>query len=1103
MSQQTTQQTPNNLPAPTSATGSIALLVTDVAAAPVGAAKVWLAISDLPESEIAIVNTNAAGACSFSGVAPGHYILTVRAFGFEDQTVKNIVVVGGISLHLPVTLHDPRVQHSHGLGIGLLVRIETPQEDPGSNSHTLLLASLDSEQVQPVSDPPMRESDGSLLLTPSVNAVPDVDRNPEQDVLERVSYRGLSQTTNSSELDSMGNNQALGGVQRGEPHTGTAFPTEAVQSFEVNTSNYSARFRGAPGASVNMVSQHGSGAPHGTAFLFARDNIFDATNPFSIASTYNAMTGSVTSSVVKPEDLSLQWGGSVGGSVDNDKLGWFFAYDQQQRNFPVVSAPASPTFLPLSASQTSVLLGRGVTSPQISAALGYLAGLTGVSARTSNQLNFFPRLDWKLGERDRFSAEYSRLRLTGPATGMTSPVVARAINSIGTSSLAVDTESVEWMHFLTENMANEVRAQYSSDIAQEFAPPDALPLPQVSMGVGGITLGTPSFLPRSKYPDEHILQLTDTLTWVLGKHTLSAGAGWARTWEQINYLRYSNGAYTYNDIQDWISDYTYNNYTYNHGGAVDGVCNSTRGPAPPGTQPHYECFDRYTQAFGSAVLEFFTSDMAAFVEDNWKPLKSLTLTVGMRYEYEQLPPPQLPNPTLDAAFSSVGSTSVYPEDRNNFAPRLGLSWAPFGPGRSVIRLGYGVYYGQVLNSTLEALLQNTGLRAPLPLGLPTCSGSSLEQCRMSVGPTVTDNLGGYPNTFSSYMAVIGIAPSQYIRSVIMDSRFRAPMIQQGELDIEREFGSAVTVTGSYLLSVSHQLPNMVDVNITPAPSVGTFVLQGAPANPGPGTNNGEIFYVPYYQTRVNPNYGPVSDILSNIGGYYNAFVLQATRRLQHGLAFDASWTWSKAIDYGQTAGGLGVASGSISNNQFDPFQIGYDRGLSDFNFPHKLIVSMMAEPGFKSDNRTLNFMLNGWQWTPLLVEQSGYAYSYNVYGGTSLTGGHDSINHSGGAQYLPTVGRNTLRLPDTINVNMRLARHIKVRDHLRVELMAEAFNLINRQNRAGLVTTAYAAQPVSNGQIALIFQDATQTSTPFGQYTSSATSRYAERQAQLGIRFTF
>jgi hypothetical protein len=1053
---------------------------------------------------------DAEGRVALLGIAPGKYSLRVVAAGFDTATV-DVVVEGRNATAVTVVLLTSDASHA-----AMLERIDSSVSGAGILSSAEL----------PVES---RDQLGFAELLPTANIVPDVGRDPEQDVQERVSFRGLSQTTNSSQLDGMSNNQAFTGVARGEPHTAAGFSSEAVQDFAVNAADYSARFGGVPGAVVNAVSRRGESfaglnsaarlgmkagrgaafsheakAIHGTTFLFLRDNIFDAANPYSLASTYNSTTGKVMTSEVRPEDVRVRWGGTAGGTLYGGKADWFLAYDQQYRDFPMVSAPSSPTFLSLTTSQIDVLAGRGVTSSQVSSALEYLAGKTGVSPRTSNQVNFFPRVDWQLGERDRFTAEYSGLRMNGPATGMTSPVVARATDSIGSSTLGVEEVPLHWVHFLTENIGNEFAVQYAHELGEEYAPGNASPMPQVSMGVGGMVLGTPSFLPKAAYPDERTAEMTDTVTWVHGKHTVTAGAEWTRTEERIDWLRYSNGAYSYNNIVDWISDYTYNNYTYNHGGAVDGVCIVPKGA---GVELHYECFDRYTQAFGAQTLGFHTTDWAAFVEENWKLGRRLTVNAGLRYEYEQLPAPQLPNPALDAAFAGIGSTSVYPEDKNNFGPRVGLAWDPFGKGRGVVRVGYGVYFGRVLNSTLEAVLQNSGITTAQNTGALECNGSTGEQCRVSLNASTTTTLGGYANTFANYAATAGIAPSQYTRSVLMGDRFRVPMIQQGELNVEREFPRLATVSLTYMASVSRQLPNMVDANIAAAPSTGTFFLEGAAPNAQLGAYNGETFAVPEYQVRANPNYGPVSEIVSNINGYYNAVMMEATRRLQHGVAIDARWTWSKAIDFGQTAGGLGTSASAINDNQFDPYQVRYDRGLSDFNLPHKVAVAMIAEPRWHVRGKRLRSGVNGWEWIPLVTEQSGFPYSYNIYGGTSLSGGHDSINRSGGAQYLPTVGRNTLRLPDTYNFNLRLSRNFVLRNHLRVEAMVESYNLLNHQNHAGLVTTAYAALPVDQsvipGETELQFQDATQSSTPFGQYIASATGRYAERQMQFAVRLHF
>ncbi len=1027
------------------------------------------------DGSAAQAQTRSNGECARFELQPGRYSVTVTAAGYSANSEKNILVRKNVLTPVVVPLV--------------------------ANERVALLAGVEAEhlagQELPVES---RDVEGYLPLTATVNLVPDVGRNPEQDTGEWLSVRGLAQTTGGLQLDGMNYSRALDGNGRGSGQAAAGalgFSSEAVREFAWNGGSYSARSGAMPGAVVNALQRRSvldAGPVHGKLFLFARSNVLDAMNPYSLATSYNATTETVSESVVKPEDLRLQWGAAMEGELRHGRADWSLVYDQMYRNFPLVSAPSSATFFSLTTSQVAVLANRGVTAQQTAKAMQYLAGETGESPREQKQWNVMPRLGWQWGERERFSVEGNVLRTNGPASGMGSPVVSRAADSIGTSTLGIESGAMRWVHFVTENAANEFRGAYSHELVQEFAAVNAGP--QVTMGVGGLTLGTASYLPRSAYPEEFAMQLADTLTWVHGKHTVSAGGEWTRSEEKINQLRYSNGAYSYNSIVDWISDFTYNHQTYMSGtAAADGVCNGSGGPAPPGTTTHYECFSRYTQGFGAQRLEFDTRDMAGYAEDAWKVHPRLSVTAGVRYEYEQLPSPQLPNATLDAAFVGSGSTSVYAETRNNAGPRVGVAWDAFGRGRGTVRAGYGVFFGRVLDNTLETALQNTGL--------PTCDGSTAEHCQLGVSATVIDTLGGYPNIFPNYAATAGIAPSKYNRSVLMGAHFHTPVIQQGELNVEHELGRWMTLSGTYLVSLSRELPNMVDVNIAAAPSTGTFVLQGAPPNGAKGTYSGENFVVPYYQTRVNSNYGPVSALVSNINGYYDAMVVEATRQLRHGIGFDAHWTWSKAVDYGQTVGGLGVATGASNDNQFDPYAIGYDRGLSSFNVPHKLVVAIDAEPRWRVEGHRVRNLVNGWQWTPLLVEQSGYAYSYNVYGGTSLSGGHQSMNRSGGAEYLPTVGRNTLRLPDTYNLNLRLTRHFEVREKMRVDLMAESYNLLNHQNQTGMVTTAYAAQTVSNGQVPLVFQDSTQTSTPFGQYIASATGRYAERQIELAVRLHF
>ena len=175
-----------------------------------------------------------------------------------------------------------------------------------------------------------------------------------------------------------------------------------------------------------------------------------------------------------------------------------------------------------------------------------------------------------------------------------------------------------------------------------------------------------------------------------------------------------------------------------------------------------------------------------------------------------------------------------------------------------------------------------------------------------------------------------------------------------------------------------------------------------------GVQDGYTFRVPVYTSRVNTSYGPVTDIVSNANAVYNAMVVEGRRRTRGGLEFRVGWTWAKAIDYGQTGGAV-----PRTNGQFDPFDVRYDRGLSAFGRSHRVVASAVWEPRVAAGERWVRRVVNGWGVAAVFTESSGRPYSYDIFGGSYLSGGRESINGSGGAVYLPTVGRDTLRLPDT------------------------------------------------------------------------------------------
>jgi hypothetical protein len=263
-------------------------------------------------------------------------------------------------------------------------------------------------------------------------------------------------------------------------------------------------------------------------------------------------------------------------------------------------------------------------------------------------------------------------------------------------------------------------------------------------------------------------------------------------------------------------------------------------------------------------------------------------------------------------------------------------------------------------------------------------------------------------------------------------------VQRATLLLERDLGSHLQVRAGYSMALATQLPQCVDLNIAPSKAQGTFVLQGGDGYPG--LHSGETFVVPLYTIRPITQYGAITALVSNANATYHAFTAEAEL---HGaraaslrsLELRGSYTFSRSIDYGpQSSATPGL------NGQFDPFRDGYDRGLSSLHFPQHfsgdLLYTLRLEHGSKATRRALN----GWHIAAIGIAGSGAPYSYQVFGGTRLSGGRETLNGSGGATYLPTVGRNTLRLPPNARVDLRLSREFSLAKRIRINAFAQAFN---------------------------------------------------------------
>jgi hypothetical protein len=255
----------------------------------------------------------------------------------------------------------------------------------------------------------------SLALTvPAANRATD-----GEDSSGELSFRGVDATQNSNRNDGVSGDASFSGMRAGagveeDPEAGSdevsdrtsgvgsgtnsvadggqragssyAFSQAAVREFRVQGQGSAAGYGSAlyghgVGGVVTTVSRSGGKKMHGMGFYTVRNSAWAAVNPFSIESSY--ANGAVTSGLVKPLDMRQQFGGSVGGPVPGrvagirGRLFYFYAFDQQLRNFPAVSSPGYAGFYTLTATQTALLGNRGVTAAKTNVALNYLDSLTG------------------------------------------------------------------------------------------------------------------------------------------------------------------------------------------------------------------------------------------------------------------------------------------------------------------------------------------------------------------------------------------------------------------------------------------------------------------------------------------------------------------------------------------------------------------------------------------------------------------------------------------------------------------------------------------------------------------------------------------------------
>ncbi|MDT5061365.1 MAG: hypothetical protein QOH63_1824 [Acidobacteriota bacterium] len=478
------------------------------------------------------------------------------------------------------------------------------------------------------------------------------------------------------------------------------------------------------------------------------------------------------------------------------------------------------------------------------------------------------------------------------------------------------------------------------------------------------------------------------------------------------------------------------------------------------------------------------------MQDDFRITPRLTVNLGMRYEYEKLPSPQIPNTDTsiipNTTLTIAQATSHFPSDKNNWGPRFGFAYDIFGNGKTSVRGGYGIYYGRINNGQVSNAISNTGN----PAGQQSASVAQTA----AIAPI-------FPNVLTS--APAGTANVQFF-----GQHYAAPQIHQVDLVLEHQIARNTVVSVSYLASLGRKLPTFIDRNLTPPNA--TRLLNIPTTDPVTGQSNGpfagQTFTVPLFNgARPLTTYGAITEINSGIKSDYSALVLQANRRLTRGLQVQSSYTLSKATDTGQVS-----QTFTATNSPYNVFDPTGDAGTSSFDVRHKFVASVVWNPTFfseSSNNKVGRALFNGFTIAPIVQVYSGRPFTAFVSSSPSGTQG-GGFNGSNGQARFPLSERNGFRQPGVKNFDLRVSRRIKLGETANLEFLANIFNVFNSTQAAAVGTTFYSnatgAQPsttVINGQtFTNLFY---QTSFNIINDAGGGSSFYRERQVEFAVRFQF
>jgi len=1118
--------------------------------------KVTVSILDTETGLKRDVVTDGTGHYRLPNLSPSTYTVSASISGFATEVRKNVTLAIG-----QTTVSDFIMKPSQvGTVVEVLSEPPTVETERGSQA--------DRISQQYIADLPIDRRDylTFTLLAPGVadstRLAGDQDFRVKQTPQSGLSFYGSNGRGNSITVDGGETGGDTGGVR-------LTVSQDAVQEFQINRSNYAADLGSATGASINIVTKSGTNDVHGTVYGYFRNDAMDARNPFSfsqalaVGAPFNPAGPDSQGSPIKDSLSRQQFGGTLGFPIKKDKTFLFVAFEGLRQNAQNAVPILTDTNVFRPTATQSAIIGNlpglvpclsGPVGAAVAAQLGLpapnpttnlpgaacaaiLDGVLTVNPATSllnafllnqfeTQGGVFPynsreylasgRLDHRFNVRNELSLTYRfahDLEESPDVQSLTAYSAGSSIHNYDNNLQA------SWYHQFSSSAQNEARLQldYNSFNVIPNEPGE------VGLQIPGFinNLGTNIFLPSISILRRY--EFADNFTIVRGRHTLQLGGNELLRGNHTESHTFFPGRFVF--------------------GSLPGDLLTPLLPTlTPLQSASFGLPQVFQQGYGNPVYPYYTRPLTSvFAQDSWAIASNFTLNYGLRYE-------------LDSQYLPL---TTYKKD---FAPRVSFAWDPFKDHKTVVRGGYGIFYGPideqipavdlslgVVNSNKSAIenANGTGQVANLSaicgvsqFTVPIIPGNGSSACNREISIYVDPiggipalGLAGAPAVFQTLLAqgliqctkpapgnaacvtpaavapfginVTNSGPIGPLQVVFVNQPgYRPPIAQQASFGIEREIAAGFTLSLGGIYSHTQRIPVAIDTNLLPAPFT-MLTLANGQAVSYRNWNTTLAGADPLGGTEPGglPCDNPV------VPCFVNPLVVQNNQYSSEGYALyeggilEIKKRFSNHFTlFGNYTYSKAIDTSTDFNSDYgpqDPTDINLDRSLSEFDERHKVVIAAVLDSPWRQR------ILSGFQLAPIFSYHGGHPF--NLLAGGEVNGDNHTTNER-------PIGspRDTGLGPNYYDFDARLTWQHNIGEKTKLQFTAEGFNLANRTNFAsvnnevsplfGLTSgfTTFNVHGIRPGTALLGGGGVATSSTPLA-YTSALPMR----EIQLGLRFSF